>query len=136
MSLVIVSAMALLSLLLRAPELVAAVSPGAIGWLGLAWMLIMLGVIVVAQTLVSFAWFAAIDGASADKAIVTSCRLVAAHLPVMIAVKVVTWLMTIPLAILTLGYALVLPIYVNATLYNLARSAGSEPSPVIPDDEF
>jgi hypothetical protein len=126
-SLLIISAMALLAALLRAPALIEWFSAGSFGWLGWVWVLVMLPVFLVAQTLCSFAWFAALDGKDARESIASSARLVWEHLPVMVAIKLLTWLIAIPLAILTLGFALVLPIYVNATLYNLARDVASAP---------
>lgn len=120
-SLIVIAAIALLQLLMRVPVLIEGIWPGSVGSLGLLWLLIMLPVLVIAQMLFSFAWFAAMDGQGAGQAIATSCQLLCKHFPVMLAVKVLTWLITIPLAILTLGFAMVLPLYVNATLYKLAR---------------
>lgn len=83
-------------------------------------------VIVVALTIFmlltfSLATFAAIDGEHTGEALATSSRLVFSNLPVMLAVKTVVWLMTIVLYIPTLGLALALPVYFNATLYSLAK---------------
>lgn len=126
-SLVIVSLAGLLGGLMRVPTLIEWLSPGSVGWLGAVWVLVMLALFVVAQTLLSFACFAALDHESSREAIICSYRMVMQHLPVMVAVKLLTWLVTIPMAVLTLGFALLLPAYVNAALYNLARNVASEP---------
>lgn len=113
----------LLNVLSSAPNLYEAYEPGTLGILALLWPLLLLPVIIVYNTLFSLVAFAAIDGADSGAAFATSIRLVTTNIGVMIGVKILGWLMTFLLIIPTLGLSLVLPIYLNATLYELAKKS-------------
>lgn len=111
----------LLNVLSSAPNFYEAYKPGSLGILAALWPLLLLPVIIIYNTLFSLSAFAAVDGDETGSAFATSSRLVTSNIGVMIGVKILVWMMTILLIIPTLGLAMVLPIYFNATLYDLAR---------------
>lgn len=107
-------------LLFYLPLLIEYLAPGTVGAFALVWALLIMVVLVVFMTGSSLTCFAGIDGESAGEALGTSFQLVFSNLPIMVATKLLVWIMTIILLLPTLGLSIVLPFYFNATLYHLA----------------
>ncbi|MCC6510505.1 MAG: hypothetical protein IT423_15495 [Pirellulaceae bacterium] len=73
-------------------------------------------------TITSLACFGALDGEGPVDSLASSAGRVFRNLPTMLVVKTVIWAITILAIVPTLGLAATFPFYMNAALYQLAKS--------------
>ncbi len=112
-------------MILAAPGIMELWSPGTIRGMGNNLMLLSVGVVilsVVTLNLTSLSYYAGVDGEETSQALSTSASLFFNRFPVVFGTRLLNWLLTIVLLIPTLGMAIFLPFFMNAAIYQLARS--------------